>query len=238
MKSKIKSIINIILLFIIFNTHIITYTNDNIKYIKNINNTKEIIPMVDINSYINEYNNKDIIAYLNIPNSNIKTPVAKYNDNDYYLKHDLYQNNNPYGAVFIDYRLNTFDKKIIIYGHNAKSTNTLFTELENYYNEKYYKTHDIIELTSFNSYYRYQIFSVFIESSDWSYMNINYSEDKWLEHLLYLKNKSWYKNNIELTKDDEIIIIQTCSFHEDYKQYKDKYLLLIGKKILNINDIN
>lgn len=236
MKKKISSIIPIIIISIIFNTHIFTFTSDNIKYLKTDTNTSEdeIIPIVDINSFINEYQNNDILAYLNIYNTNIKTPVAKSQDNDYYLKHDLYKNNNIYGAVFMDYRVNIYDKKILIYGHNAQSKNSLFTELENYYNEEYYKTHNIIELTSFNTYYRYQIFSVFIEPTDWSYMKINFTEDTWLEQLNMFKNKSWYSSNIELTKDDEIIILQTCSFHEYYNNYKDKYLLIIGKKILNI----
>lgn len=236
MKETINFIIKITLLLSLFNTNYFIYTNDNIKYIEinnNIDNNEKIIPIVDITSYISEYDNEDIIAYLNIPNSNIKAPVAKYTDNDYYLKHNLYKKNSIFGAIFMDYRVNFYDKKILIYGHNAQNVNTLFTNLEQYYKEEYYKEHNIIELTGFNSLSRYQIFSVFIEAQDWSYMNLKFNNDTWLEHLQMLKDKSWYKSDIELTKDDEIIIIQTCSFHEDYKKYKDKYLLIIGKKIYN-----
>lgn len=236
MKKKIRSIIPIIILFIIFNAPIFTYTSDNIKYITTTSTSteEEIIPIIDITSFINIYQNDDILAYLNIYNTNIQTPVVQTQDNSYYLKHDLYKNNNIFGAVFMDYRINIYDKKILIYGHNAQNKNSLFTELENYYDEEYYNTHNIIELTSFNTYYRYEIFSVFIEPTDWSYMKINLTDDDWLEQLNMFKNKSWYSSNVELTKDDEIIIIQTCSFHSDYASYKDKYLLIIGKKILKI----
>ena len=234
MKKNISTLIMIIILVIIYNTDIINISSNNIKYVTPTNETidsKDIIPIVDINNYISKYNNNDIVAYLNIYNTNIKTPVAKYNDNDYYLKHDLNKKNNPIGSIFMDYRVNPNDRKVLIYGHNSKINTTIFKELENYYDENYYNNHQIIELTSQNSVNRYQIFSVFVEPSDWTYMNINFNDDTWLEHLNMLKNKSWYPQDIELSSTDEIIIIQTCSYHENFNAYKDKYLLLIGKKI-------
>ena len=53
----------------------------------------------------------------------------------------------------------------------------------------------------------------------------------WLNHLQKLKNKSWYQTNVDVNENDEILILQTCSFHQNFKQYKNKYLLVIAKKI-------
>ena len=63
-------------------------------------------------------------------------------------------------------------------------------------------------------------------------MNIEFNNDeKWQEHLDYLKNKSMFKLDTDLNVDDRILIIQTCSFHPDFKNYKDKYIIIAAKQI-------
>lgn len=52
-------------------------------------------------------------------------------------------------------------------------------------------------------------------------MNINFnSEEEYLNHLKKLKSKSMYDTGVEVTKDDEILILQTCSTHKDYHNYQ------------------
>ena len=34
-------------------------------------------------------------------------------------------------------------------------------------------------------------------------------------------------------EDDEILILQTCSTHDDYKDYSQKYLLIIARRVKN-----
>ena len=43
-------------------------------------------------------NGEDIIAYINIPNV-LETPIAKGIDNDYYLNHDLYKNDERFKYI-------------------------------------------------------------------------------------------------------------------------------------------
>lgn len=95
----------------------------------------------------------------------------------------------------------------------------------------FFKNHQYIYLEDENYIQRYQIFSVFIETQDWSYMKLNFTSDSFLEHLKKLKNKSWYETNVNIESDDEILILQTCSHHINYQKYKNKYLLVIAKKI-------
>ena len=67
---------------------------------------------------------------------------------------------------------------------------------------------------------------------DYSYMNINSnSEEEYLNHLKKLKSKSMYDTGVEVTKDDEILILQTCSTHKDYHNYQKKYLLIILRRV-------
>ena len=48
---------------------------------------------------------------------------------------------------------------------------------------------------------------------------------------MFSKDKSLYDTGKELNQDDEILILQTCSNHEDYKNYDKKYLLIISRRI-------
>ena len=178
-----------------------------------------------------KYNNRDIKFVLNVLNTDIYEPVVQGDDNKYYLKHNLRNDKNLEGSIFMDYRNSVLDNKVLIYGHNSTYVYPPFRELERFYDYDYYDEHKYIELINGEQVIRYIIFSVFVEYEDWSYMNVNLVGDEWLKHLEYLKSKSWYDYGIELYEEDSILILQTCSHMKEYSKYKDKYLLVIGKKI-------
>ena len=150
------------------------------------------------------------------------------NDNNYYLTHDLEGNYDIKGSIFADYRTTINDKIFILYGHNSNTLNVPFKYLENYYDEDFYHKHPIIEIYNNDVYHKYQIYSVFIATNDFFYMDLN------MDYQLYLKkidDYSWYDNNIEVNEEDNIIILQTCSYHKEYNDYLNKYLIVVGKKI-------
>ncbi len=202
------------------------------KYLES-NPSKDSSRRIDMKQLQKQYNNSDIVGKLHIPDTNINELVVQTVDNDYYLNHNEYKQKDEKGSVFLDYRTNINNsKKLIIYGHNSYQTDIAFKELEKYYNEKYFLKHKYIYLEDENNLSKYEIFSIYIEAFNWYYTKINFkTEDEWLQHLNWLKSKSWYKTNINLSKEDKILLLQTCSHHNDYKNYKNKYLLVIGKKI-------
>lgn len=195
-------------------------------------NIEEINYNEIINDLKNEYNNDDIVGILRI-DKELEVPIVQSNDNDYYLDHAIDDKESIYGSIFLDYRtdINT-SKKLLIYGHSSIKTDITFNTLENYYDEEYYYNHKYINLTTSKGEKIYEIFSVYIETSDFSYMNINFIDNKdYYKHISSLKDKSLYDIDIELKEDDEILILQTCSNHEDYKNYDKKYLLIISRRI-------
>ena len=133
----------------------------------------------------------------------------------------------------MDYRVDiNNDNKLLIYGHNSSKKNIPFTILENYYDIEYFKNHQFISLITDEQLIRYQIFSIFVETDDWSYMKIKFAdEDDWLSHLQKLKNKSMYETGVSVNKDDQILILQTCSHKKEYANYNYKYLLVIARKV-------
>ena len=182
------------------------------------------------------YNNDEIVGVLKIDNTSILEPVMQASDNSYYLNHTKDKKYEIHGSIYMDYRNNLVDdKKILIYGHSSYGESldiVPFNELENYYNKDFYDNHKYINLTLDKETRTYEIFSVYVETSDFTYMNLNFdSSDSWYQHLLKLKKKSLYDTSVDVTSDSQIIILQTCSNNSKYKNYKDKYLLVIGKKI-------
>lgn len=200
-------------------------TND--KYIGKKNNSKYVKVK---NSKV--YKNDNYRGTLLISNSDFREPLYQYTDNDYYLTHDALGRKKSSGATYLDYRINKDSNKILIYGHNNNELSLPFSILENYNYYDYYKEHNYIILNIDGYSYKYEIFSVYIETSDWDYMKINFSsKNSWLGHLNSLKNKSIYDTGVDVSSDDKILILQTCSKNKKYSSYSKKYMLVIAKLV-------
>lgn len=196
----------------------------------------EIINYEDVvNDLKQNYNNDDVVGRIRIGGSTLNEPIVQGNDNSYYLSHNNYKNYNIGGAVFVDSRVNIDNsRKILIYGHNSPRGNLPFSVLEQFYDEKYYKDHSIIEITTSSGVRKFQIFGIFVETSNWSYMNINFeNDDEFLEHINSLREKAWYDTDIAVSKSDKVLILQTCSYHNNYRKYNKKYLLVMAKEVKN-----
>lgn len=180
-----------------------------------------------------DYNNEDVIGKISISDTDIDEVVFQSSNNSYYLNHNGYKKYDQYGEVFADYRID-FDtsKKILIFGHNSSRIKTPFSNLEKYYDKSYYDNHKYITLTLENEVRTYAIFSAYVETSDWSYMNLKFnSTTDWYNHILKLKNNSSYDTGVDVEENDEILILQTCSYNQNYKDYDKKYLLIVSRRV-------
>lgn len=194
----------------------------------------EIDYQEEIKKIKNQYNNNDVVGVLTIENTNFYEIVMQSTDNDYYLEHNVYHKENWRGQTFLDYRVNiNNDKKLIIYGHNSPKYTLTFKIFENYYDKNYIKDHKYLYLQTDITKKVYEIFSVYVEKEDWTYYNkMNFKDDEeYFKHIQELKENSFYDTGVNIDKDDEILIIQTCSTHKDYEKYENKFLLVIAKRI-------
>ncbi len=178
-----------------------------------------------IKKYQDMFSNDDIIGELSINNTDLKVPIVKGRDNDYYLKRLLNKQVNSLGSVFMDYRNNTSDKKIIIYGHNSHNVYTEFHILEKYLNSSYYSNHSIITFKDINYTYTYQIFSVYKTNKNYKHVNLNFTSEEYSEHVKWLKNNSLYDTHVPIDDDSQIIVLQTCDISNE-----GEYIIVVGKK--------
>ena len=209
-------IVFIFSLFKIIKWSIDTKENKKIKNDLNINIVK---PQIEDNK--EEYNidfealrkrNKDIIAYLKVPNTNIDTTVVRGKDNSYYLNHNLDKKWNVCGWVFADYR-NKFDgtdKNIVIFGHNSKDN---FGSLKNTLNEKWYtnKENYMVTLVTEREEIKYQVFSIYIIPTEEYYIKVDFNNDnEYMKFLNTIKNRSIYDFKVDLDVNDTILTLSTC----------------------------
>lgn len=181
----------------------------------------------------NKYNNSDVVGILTVTNTDFRVPIVQAKNNNYYLYHLPDKTSNYQGSIFLDYRVDIYNsKKLLIYGHSSEKYELPIEIIEEYYNKDFYDKHKYIELDTINEPLKYEIFSIYVETSDFDYTKVDFSNDEeWLEHLNKLKQKSLYDTGIYINKDDKILIIQTCSTLSEYKNYNKKFFLVIAKLV-------
>ncbi|MBQ8892249.1 MAG: class B sortase [Bacilli bacterium] len=181
----------------------------------------------EITSLQNEYNNQDVVGTIEIENTDYKVPIVQGNDNKFYLSHLPNKEYSIMGSIFLDYRVNiNASRKLLIYGHNSKIYDMPFKILENYYDIDYLNSHKYVDIKTKEKVKRYEIFSLYVATSDYKYMNVKFTDSEYQEHVKYLQDKSMYEINTNLDYNDDILILQTCSTHKDYLKYKKKYLVI------------
>ena len=169
--------------------------------------------------------NSDIIGNIRIKNTGINYELVQSQDNTFYLNHNSNKEEDKNGSVFLDYRNNLEDKKLLIYGHNSEYQWAPFKELENYLDSNYYNKNKYINLTLNNINYKYKIFSIMITSPyEYRHTKLIFTEEEYVELINWLKEQSIYNTNINVNANDKIIILQTC-----YYNPKNSYLLISAK---------
>ena len=167
--------------------------------------------------------NSEYKLWLRVEGTNIDYPVVQSTNNEFYLNNDFNKNQSISGCIFIDYRVNLKeDNNIIIYGHNMRNKE-MFNNLSKYKEDEFFKSKNKIIITDNNEVSEYEVFSVYIEEASDIYRG-NTLED-FDSYINEIKNKSLYKNHIELKEKDKLITLVTCSF-----EYGEARTIVWGRK--------
>ena len=75
--------------------------------------------------------NKDVVGFIQIPNTTISFPILQSTDNSYYLDKDITKEYNINGSIFMDFKNNAdfSDDNVVIFGHNMHNGN-MFNPLQ------------------------------------------------------------------------------------------------------------
>lgn len=157
--------------------------------------------------------NDETKAWLKLNNTSINYPIVQSGDNDFYLNHDYYKNDNSNGWIFIDYRNNidNLDQNTIIYGHNTKGT-TMFATLRYVLDESWYNNPENLDIV-FNTPSRQikaKIFSIYVVPNTNDYLYINFSDEDYLNFINMIKSRSIHDFGVDYGINDKMITLSTC----------------------------
>lgn len=162
--------------------------------------------------------NSDTIGWIRVWGTDINYPVVQTNDNSFYLTHSFDKTYNKAGWIFADYtngalKDNQLDKNTVIYGHNRQNrsmfgtlSNTLKKEWRDIEKNRY------INFSTLNESMLWEVFSTYTIGSEDYYIKTNFSSDtEYEEFIKTIKNRSSYNFNVNVTLNDKILTLSTCT---------------------------
>ena len=184
------------------------------------------------------------VGNISISGSNFSKDLVKDDKSYYYLNNTLDKKKDNRGVPFIDYRHDFTGRKTIIYSHSAKDGKSPFNYLQNYNgNKDFYKKHQYITVVYGNKTYKYQIFSVYISTADSEqhpgleyYRVMNYTDEEWGKKIQEYKDNSDYDTGVSVSKNDKILILQTCSMDNRYYKKYYRYNQLVMAKLISVKE--
>lgn len=186
---------------------------------KIVNSKEQVAWKYDFNALKNM--NTDAVGWIKQGNI-ISYPIVAGTDNEYYLEHNAAHKANKAGAIFVDYRIigGMDAENCIIYGHNMLN-NSMFGSLIKYSNKSYYKEHPTFDIYIGDTGYRYYVFATYEtdEIGDTYTYNFENKEEfqKYID--LSLAKREYDTDAGNITVDDKIITLSTCTRNNNTKRY-------------------
>ena len=173
----------------------------------------------------------DAIGWIYVPDTSINYPIMQGEDNDFYLTHGTDGRSLKCGCIELDFRCeNRFQNNFnILYGHNMKN-GSMFANVCRFKDKSYYDSHPYGWVYTADSVYRLDFFSVAV--TDWhdEIYNGFRSLDEWTPHL---KEISRIYEEVELTEQDRLVLLSTCSY-----EFDNARTVLIGRLVEMESDMN
>ena len=169
--------------------------------------------------------NKDIYAWIRIPDTVVDYPIVQNaEEDDYYLNRTVDGKKGLPGSIFTEASYNGkdfTDKVTVIYGHNMRD-DTMFGGLRSYLEEEYRRTHPEICIYTPEHIYTYRVFAALTYDNRHILARYDCEDMKQYEAFLdSLKGMrlmpSYIENPLTVTAKDRIIILSTCNGNDSQR---------------------
>ncbi len=179
--------------------------------------------------------NSDIVGWLNIGDGLLSTPVMQ-RDNEYYLTHDFYGEEDKHGQVFLDKGNSPqlTDDNTILYGHNITSDRSMFNILARYKDTEFAAEHPVIQLNTLYNRRQYAVAAVYIVSTrpehgelfDYiSYLKFS-TRDAKQAYIAQIQKRSLIDTGVKMTADDRLLTLSTCTY-----EFADARLVVVARQL-------
>ena len=170
--------------------------------------------------------NPDLVAWVQIPDTNIDYPVVQGSDNEYYLYHAFDGSSLAVGCPFLDYenQRDLSDNNNFIYGHNMRN-GSMFHDLASFTDQGFFDEHPYAYIaTERDGTRRYRIVGVFLAGGDEKVKQVQFMDRD--DYGAYVRGLF---DRCEVTVPDiapgditRTVILSTCSY-----QFNDARTMLI-----------
>ena len=196
----------------------------------------ESTPPPVLDEYKNLLNkNKRLIGWVKIDDTNIDYPVMQTTDNEYYLDHNLNQEYDKNGSIFMDKDCDVLkpSTNFILYGHHMKS-GQMFGSLSLYSDQSYYEKHPYIQFDTIYEKGLYEIMYVFrsrVYSEDeivfkyYQFIDAQ-SEQEFDSYMNDMEGMSLYDTGVTASFGDQLLTLSTCDYQE-----KNGRFVVVAKKV-------
>ena len=179
--------------------------------------------------------NQRLIGWVKIDDTNIDYPVMQADDNDYYLTHNLNQEYDKNGSIFLDKdcEIEYPSTNLILYGHHMRS-GKMFGELSKYEDKPYWEKHPYIEFDTLYDEGTWQIMYVFrsrvysqeeIVFKYYQFIDAN-SEQEFDSNMQEMATLSLYDTGVTASYGDRLLTLSTC----DYEETNGRFVV-VAKKV-------
>ena len=177
--------------------------------------------------------NNDVVGWLTVDGCEVDNRIFQAADNNKYLRVDEDGNYDVWGCYFLDY-INVIeggarltDKVSIIYGHSFEdaSEDEKISKLKRYRDAEFAAQHPTIKFDFLNGTSEWQIFSACQIPVTIDYIDPNPYEEKYQAILDYMINNSYVDFGVDVTTDDQILVLSTCTSDENVR------FILVGKLV-------
>lgn len=178
-------------------------------------------PFIEVNFDKLLKKNKDTVAWIQVPGTNVNYPVVQTSNNRYYLTHAMNGKQNNAGWIFGDYRndFTNLDHNTIIYGH-SRWNNTMFGSLRNIMTTDWQKNKEnhIVKLSTPTENMIFQVFSVYEIVAESYYITNTFSDtESFSTFLNTLKDRSVYDFSASVNENDKILTLSTCRADDEWR---------------------
>lgn len=163
--------------------------------------------------------NPDVIGWLDVEALDISYPIVQGQDNEYYLHRTFLKQENFAGSIFVDCsNASDFsDPNTIIYGHNMKN-GSMFGTLKQLCEKDKYQDSRYLWICTPEGKYRYEIFSMqYADVNSDTYTLFSQQGEAFGAYLETMKNRSQVNLESELTDQDYIVTLSTCTSDEQVR---------------------
>ena len=179
--------------------------------------------------------NRKLIGWIKIEGTNIDYPVMQTTDNEYYLNHNLNQEYDQNGTIFMDKDCDVLkpSTNYILYGHHMLN-GKMFGQLDQYLKESFYEEHPYISFDTIYEKGTYQVMYVFrakvyketeIAFKYYQFIDAN-GATEFDSYMQEMAEMSVYDTGVTAQYGDQLLTLSTCNEKEEDGRY-----VVVAKKI-------